>query len=69
MRIKPGQLGRWPFVVVSELDMVAPAGGCIFNYQAEISVLKPVFVYYLAVHILLPKYIAGLCLPKAKVFE
>ena len=27
------------------------------NYQAEIAVLKPVFVHYLAVHILVPEYV------------
>jgi hypothetical protein len=37
--------------------MVAPPGGCIFNYQTEIPVLKPLFIHYLAVHILLPEYV------------
>jgi hypothetical protein len=46
-----------PFIVVPELDVVAPADGCIFDYQTEIPVLKPVFVYYLAVHILFSKYV------------
>ena len=48
---------RRPLIVVSELDMVAPAGGCIFDYQAEIAVLKPVFVHDLAIHILVPEYV------------
>jgi hypothetical protein len=48
---------RRALVVVSELHMVASSGGCVFYYQAEIAVLKPVFVHYLAGDILIPKYV------------
>ena len=53
---KPEEVfARRAFVVVSELDVVPPVSGGILEYQAEISILKPVFVYYLAMHILIPK--------------
>jgi hypothetical protein len=55
---KPEEVfGRWSLIVVPKLDMVAPPGGCIFHYQTEIPVLKPLFIHYLAVHILLPEYV------------
>jgi hypothetical protein len=44
-------------VVLSELDMVPPAGGGVFDYQAEIAVVELVFVHLLAVHILMPEYV------------
>ena len=46
-----------PLIVVSELDMVPPAGGGVFDYKAQVSILKPVFSRYLAVHILVPELV------------
>jgi hypothetical protein len=46
-----------PSIVVPELDMVPPTGGGILDYEAEIAVLKPVFIHHFAVHILVPEYV------------
>ena len=35
-------------IIVSELDRVPSVDGCIYDYQAKASVLKPIFVHYLA---------------------
>ena len=48
---------RWPFIVVSKLDMVPPAGGGVFYDQAEVSVAELVFINDFAVHILLAEYV------------
>jgi hypothetical protein len=44
-----------PLVVVSELYVVAPAGGGVFYDKAEVAVLNPIFACYLAVHVLIPE--------------
>jgi hypothetical protein len=50
-------LALWAFVSIPELDVVAPAGGGILDYQAQVAVLKPILIHYLGAHILVPEYV------------
>jgi hypothetical protein len=47
-------------VIIFELNVVAPSIGGILDYQAQVPVLKPIFIHYLAVHILIPEYVQDL---------